>query len=559
MSLLDAFLLDPARINIWLAIRSDSALGSGTQQDPYHAGFIATYLPFTVSSITFSAGTATVTTATNHGFANNQRIVIYGVTGSNASFYNGVFSITVTAATTFTFGITVGTPSSVGTGPKCQRNPFLFDEVMRSIPANPKVRVYLGPGVYQTLGYHANLAGGWQIQAGMQLLGSGVDVSILQLVGLTAQAQNVYAIGHDLVTGTNPNLKDQVEIRDLTLDCNPGAAGVDPSCAFGGARVMGNHSRITRVKLINWKNSNANLRGYGLAMITGNMNVATSAQVLGVRNCGLQECIAVDPNSGCTERYVAFHVGGPEAGGAVQAVGVGPYLRDCYADGSIAGVADFTKKLQGLSMDWCTAGVVEGNQVANLTFGGPFMQEESSSPNNYGAGSLLVRGNAYRNVAIGMAWQLGSSTPTNPGVRNLVLEENTIELATASSLNTFLVGGSNVGVYGIVIDDRTAAVKPYGTVVIQRNLIRYLDGAASGFGNGVLALGVTNINMSQNILENLPINPLQNNRCGGVTYFSNRTSPGILIRGLNQATSTLYSELETDVEDALILAYWSNK
>ena len=35
MSLLDALLLDPVRINVWVACRTDGILGSGTQNDPY--------------------------------------------------------------------------------------------------------------------------------------------------------------------------------------------------------------------------------------------------------------------------------------------------------------------------------------------------------------------------------------------------------------------------------------------------------------------------------------------------------------------------------------------
>ena len=35
MSLLDALLLDPLRIDIWVAKRTDGVGGSGTQNDPY--------------------------------------------------------------------------------------------------------------------------------------------------------------------------------------------------------------------------------------------------------------------------------------------------------------------------------------------------------------------------------------------------------------------------------------------------------------------------------------------------------------------------------------------
>src|SRR6266480_3953398 len=35
MSLLDALLLDPYRINVWIAYRTDGVKGTGTQNDPY--------------------------------------------------------------------------------------------------------------------------------------------------------------------------------------------------------------------------------------------------------------------------------------------------------------------------------------------------------------------------------------------------------------------------------------------------------------------------------------------------------------------------------------------
>ena len=43
MSLLEALLLDPPRIDIWLAIRTDNAAGTGTQMDPYNWGSIAQF------------------------------------------------------------------------------------------------------------------------------------------------------------------------------------------------------------------------------------------------------------------------------------------------------------------------------------------------------------------------------------------------------------------------------------------------------------------------------------------------------------------------------------
>lgn len=43
MSLLDALLLDPPRINTWIADRNDGIAGSGTQMDPYDGSTLAKF------------------------------------------------------------------------------------------------------------------------------------------------------------------------------------------------------------------------------------------------------------------------------------------------------------------------------------------------------------------------------------------------------------------------------------------------------------------------------------------------------------------------------------
>jgi hypothetical protein len=65
-----------------------------------------------VSSITRSSTTATVTTAAAHGRTTNDKVVIVK---ANQSEYNGLFTITVTGATTFTYTVS-GTPVSPATG-----------------------------------------------------------------------------------------------------------------------------------------------------------------------------------------------------------------------------------------------------------------------------------------------------------------------------------------------------------------------------------------------------------------------------------------------------------
>jgi len=71
-----------------------------------------------IASITRSGSTATVTTSASHGYATDDWITI---AGASESGYNGVFQITKTAATTFTYSLGSLTPSTPASGTKTAR------------------------------------------------------------------------------------------------------------------------------------------------------------------------------------------------------------------------------------------------------------------------------------------------------------------------------------------------------------------------------------------------------------------------------------------------------
>ena len=77
-----------------------------------------------------------------------------------------------------------------------------FDALMNNVPAN--TRVHLGPGTFQTNGYSDDVStGGWQPKPGVKIVGSGIDVTILQIAPLTiSPAAHVFAIGHTSVVGS---------------------------------------------------------------------------------------------------------------------------------------------------------------------------------------------------------------------------------------------------------------------------------------------------------------------------------------------------------------------
>lgn len=80
-----------------------------------------------ISSITQSSGTATVTTASAHGYATNDWVFIQGVTPLG---YHGIVQVTVTGATTFTYTVNSGlaTPATLdGATVRACKRPLSWD------------------------------------------------------------------------------------------------------------------------------------------------------------------------------------------------------------------------------------------------------------------------------------------------------------------------------------------------------------------------------------------------------------------------------------------------
>jgi hypothetical protein len=91
-------------------------------------------------------------------------------------------------------------------------------------------------------------------------------------------------------------------------------------------------------------------------------------------------------------------------------------------------------------MNWCRAGIVEGNQVHNLTYGGPYLETQS-------ARDIIVRNNFFRNVLKGPFLNMGQVHPT-PAINLSALVRDgadpTIALATTGATPHGLVAGERV-------------------------------------------------------------------------------------------------------------------
>jgi hypothetical protein len=142
-------------------------------------------------------------------------------------------------------------------------------------------------------------------------------------------------------------------------------------------------------------------------------------------------------------------------------------------------------------------------------------------------------------------------------VKRLVVEANTVELATATSGELIAID----------VADRATAMDPsypayaFDEVMIRDNRIRYVDGAfeSNYVGYGIQVSGAEEFQVRSNVVESAPANPIRNARCRSAQYFENRTPAGLLLRGYNESTGFVCNELETDAEDAFLLGLLRKK
>lgn len=509
-----------------------------------------------------------------------------------------------------------------GTGtiddPLSANTPERFDAIMSSI--QPLTVVHLGPGMFQTRGYYdggAFTGYGWQAKGQTRIVGSGKDVTTLQLVsnGSTTGYPHYYAIGHAFTTSQNgpPNLADFLEISDLTIDCGASSQG-SQTRRCGAIRIMGNHVRVMRVKVIDWGSPAFTANPcFAISLVTAAPDVGVS----GVNDAGIEDCIVLGPTT--AGPAVALHVGPSEdVTPMVEACGKVPFIRNCFVDFENL---DATYDHRALSMGWCLGGVIEGNEVYNVKHAGLFLQQASIR-------DMALRNNFIKNVYKGLAFQPGlapfapgslpgtltrsgtTATVTLPVSHNLAVGDcvqltgqphdfdgihevtglasgmaftfaTSVTSATAATVldlnrvygraGKLLIESNDVELaiptsgelIGIHLDDGSMALDPiypayvHGDALVRDNRIRYVDGQFDpGYaGYGLQANGVGRLMVQDQVLELAPANPLRNSGCGAVTYFNNRTPDGQLIQGVKQDNNVTrkYDELATVAEDAFMM------
>ena len=317
MSLLDAILLDPQKLDVWIAVRTDGVQGSGTESDPYNAS-PRQENPISVQSLSSVVREATVTTNAAHGYADGEVVTIKGVTGTGAAQYNGRFSIYDASGSIFKYAML----SSPGASPasetiSCAKVLFQFDELMWPGFAE-YTTVRLGPGLFETRGFSQRW-GGWYPKSGWKIIGSGIDVTTLKIVhGIGAEnASAADPIGL-LAIGTliDANIVD-FEASDFTIDCNldgqptpktkASVAKAFPQVICGAIRVGGSRCRVRRIRAINWGGGLYDGPAPECFVLTLGWPTTTGTEAV---DCVIEDCILEQPSENSANLITCIGIGG---------------------------------------------------------------------------------------------------------------------------------------------------------------------------------------------------------------------------------------------------------
>jgi hypothetical protein len=157
-------------------------------------------------------------------------------------------------------------PQMLGDGTRA--NPFAantaaqFNVVLRFKAQATNMTIHLGPGLFRTEGGYDSLSTAegaspnpFRLFDGMRIVGAGMFNTVVRLVsrqGLVNRERQMSVIGGVLGDTTN-----NVEISDLTIDCNlgdqPWTPGKNYACMSQSAiNLNGNNCRLRRVRLINF-------------------------------------------------------------------------------------------------------------------------------------------------------------------------------------------------------------------------------------------------------------------------------------------------------------------
>jgi hypothetical protein len=172
----------------------------------------------------------------------------------------------------------------------------------------------------------------WETKTGMKIIGSGIDITILKLVGATlVTGDNHKAVGSQSVTGAH--LTDFCEVSNFTVDCNmdgqPQTQDYDYAhVACGAVMLSGSHVRIRRVKAIHFGTKAIDVECFVIGLMLAHPEYPEAV------DSGIEDCIAIQPCQQNIRETTVMHVigGSDSVGGFLQRYSRAPFIRNCYVD-----------------------------------------------------------------------------------------------------------------------------------------------------------------------------------------------------------------------------------
>jgi hypothetical protein len=525
MSLLDALFLDPAPLNVWIAVRTDGIKGSATLNDPWDGSTAAKFdqrmseLPGNLP-VQVNLGPGTFETAgyydgaaSNYGWQPKPAMKIVG-SGIDATFLKLKVPSPAADHQYFAIGHPLATsPSSQGT----QVDYFAVSDLTINCNTSENAQsVNAACGAIRVKGNHIRVrrvkVTDWGTKSttkdglGIALIIADPDItasSDREIAG--AGLENCFAVspyatiptgrrvtalhvgGKDSGSTTVQAFGRSPFIRDCFVDCGAAQATSDfVALSMGscwGGKVEGNQvyntkfggpcpDRLNTHDLVVVGNYYKNVQrgpSWNAAFYSGSPNLLSSAVTL-------QSLAATADGARATTSATTTDSHGLIVGDRVQITVTG--------DSSYAGIFEVSAVPQPNQFDYKKDPVPSG------------------SPGT-------------------ATWQ------RIYGIDRLVVEGNTLELQPQP--------GTGPEIPSLDVDDAGATLPrpPYvhGEIIIRANKIRYLDGqfASNNLATGVRVKGARRVVVQENALQCAPANPLKNENCETATYFNNRTPAGLLI------------------------------
>jgi len=357
-------------------------------------------------------------------------------------------------------------------------NPYIcntqsnFDYRMNSLPPNSIIHILAG--TYQTQGAYS-----WYVKSGQKILGSGIDVTVIQLVN--GAPSNDTVIGSHL--GTN------MVVSDLTADANYTSG----SYTYHGVDLNGTKLTVSRVKVINlaYFDTSENTEAWGI--ICNAYGYGSTIQSEGNL---IEDCEVSQFQGGSAISAIAFN-GSPTNSISGIMRGNRVYLPTSEPFGYVA-----------FNGAWTHNWLVEGNFVHGGSVG--FYGDTGSYLN------VVVAHNLFENCYFGVDLMNGNR-------KNLILAFNTILLNSST----------NIYCHNDAFLFYTASGFTYTNIIISGNSVDFAGATISGMTYNFLdANTVSGMTVGKNTVNSVLVNHFSG--CNAIKIQKNFDLNGNILTNFEQ-------------------------